>query len=233
MVGAIGYIRVSTEQQANEGASLPAQRDKIEAYCMLQGLELISLIEDQAVSGAVSLAERPGGRQLAEMLKRSGARHVVSLKLDRLFRDAADALQQTRVWDGAGIGLHLIDIGGQSINTSTAMGRMFLTMMAGFAELERNLISERTAFALQNKKQRREVYSALPLGYTGDNGRLIRVDEEARVVAEIKSMRGQGRSLWEIAKDLNKRGLTGKRGGKFFASTIKAVLENSLHDNHG
>ena len=58
---------------------------------------------------------------------------------------------------------------------------------------------------------------------------LIPVDEELRVVAEIKDMRGAGMTLRDIADDLNARGIVGKRGGKFFASTIKAVLANELH----
>ena len=70
--------------------------------------------------------------------------HIVALKLDRLFRDAADALHQSRAWDKAEIALHLVDMGGQSLNTASAMGRFFLNMMAGVAELERNLIAERT-----------------------------------------------------------------------------------------
>lgn len=226
---AVGYIRVSTEQQALEGVSLQAQREKIEAYCNLQGLDLVDLIEDQGISGAVSLCDRPGGIKIAASLKKHKAQHVVALKLDRLFRDAADALTQTKTWDELGIGLHLIDIGGQSINTSTAMGRMFLTMMSGFAELERNLIAERTSIALQSMKARREVYCALPLGYAGQDGKLVPIDEEQRVIAEIREMRDEGKTLREIANDLNGRGIVGKRGGKFFASTIKAVLSNDLH----
>ena len=226
---AIGYIRVSTEQQATEGVSLQAQREKIETYCRLHGLELVSLIEDQGVSGAVSLCERPGGVQVQADLKKHKAKHVVALKLDRLFRDAADALVQTKAWDEQGIGLHLIDIGGASMNTSTAMGRMFLTMMSGFAELEKNLISERTTPALAHKKAQHQVYASQPLGYRNEEGKLVPVDEELLVVAEIRDMRGQGKTLRDIADDLNQRGIVGKRGGKYHASTIKAVLGNSLH----
>lgn len=229
MEKAIGYIRVSTEKQADEGASLELQRDRITAYCRLHGLDLALIIEDQGVSGSIPLRQRPDGREIDAALKQHHAKHVIGLKLDRLFRDAADALTQTKSWDNAGIGLHLIDVGGQTINTATAMGRMFLTMMAGFAELERNLIAERTASALQNKKARLEVYSALPLGYEAQDGKLIPIDEEGRVVAEIQDMRDQGMTLRDIAGDLNERGIKGKRGGKFYASTIKAILDNDLH----
>jgi hypothetical protein len=71
----------------------------------------------------------------------------------------------------------------------------------------------------------------LPLGYNNTDGKLVPVDEELIIVAEIKELRGQGLSLHKIAANLNKRGITGKRGGKFFASTIKAVFGNSLHSN--
>ena len=196
----------------------------------MQGLDLVEVIEDAGISGTVPLADRNGGAALIAALVDHQAKHVVSLKLDRLFRDAADALNQTRQWDRDKIALHLIDVGGQSINTSSAMGRMFLTMMAGFAELERNLISERTAAALRHKKQKGEVYSALPLGYEDQDGQLVPIDEEMVIVSEIRAMRQDGLSLHKIANDLNGRGIIGKRGGKFYASTIRAILGNDLHE---
>lgn len=230
MTTAIGYIRVSTDQQAEEGVSLDAQRERLEAYAKMQGLELVEIIEDAGISGTIPLADRGGGAALIAALARHKASHVVALKLDRLFRDAADALNQTRQWDKDKIALHLIDVGGQSINTSSAMGRMFLTMMAGFAELERNLISERTAAALRHKKKKGEVYSALPLGYEDQDGKLVPIDEELVIVSEIRAMRQDGLSLHKIANDLNGRGIVGKRGGKFYASTIRAIVQNDLHE---
>lgn len=81
------------------------------------------------------------------MFRRKGGRTT----LDRLFRDAADALVQTRAWDRAGVALHVVDMGGTSLNTASAVGRMFLTMTAAFAELERSLVSERTSAAMQQR----------------------------------------------------------------------------------
>jgi len=227
---AIGYIRVSTGDQADNGVSLDAQRDRIEAYATMAGLELVMIVEDAGVSGGTPLTSRPGGMTIPALMHDHKATHVIALKLDRLFRDAEDALRQTRQWDKAGVGLHLIDVGGQTINTGSAMGRMFLTMMAGFAELERGMISERTTAALAHKKRVGDVYSALPLGYASDNGKLVPIDDELRIVAEIRDMRGDGKSLRAIADDLNARGIVGKRGGRFHASTIKAICDNDLHD---
>jgi len=109
--------------------------------------------------------------------------------LDRLFRDASDCLVQTKVWDKAGIGLHLLDMGGQSINTASAMGRMFFTMSAGFAELERNLIAERTAAATQFKKKRLEAYSAVPFGYQRQGDQFIALNDELETVWRIQRQR--------------------------------------------
>jgi DNA invertase Pin-like site-specific DNA recombinase len=225
---AIGYVRVSTDQQADEGVSLDAQRARIEAYAVASGLQLVEIIEDAGVSGGTPLESRAGGARLLAAI-RKGKLDVIALKLDRLFRDAADALTVTRAWDRASVGLHLVDVGGQAINTGSAMGRMFLTMMAGFAELERGIIAERTAAALRHMKAQGQVYNHAPLGYRAQDGRLVAIDEEQVVVAEIRAMHTQGKTLREIAGDLNDRGIVGKRGGKFHASTIRAVLGNSLH----
>src|ERR1700677_2248069 len=130
---AVGYIRVSTLDQSRNGVSLEAQEERLRAYCTAAGLHLVALIREDGVSASIPLADRPQGAELLAAMK-NGVAHVVTLKLDRLFRDAEDALRQTRAWDKAGVALHLVDMGGQSINTASAMGRMMLTMMAAFAE---------------------------------------------------------------------------------------------------
>ena len=133
MDNAIGYTRVSTEEQVKEGVSLDAQDERLRAYATAQNIDLVDIIREEGVSGTIPLANRPGGAGLLQMVgKGRKIQHVIALKLDRLFRDASDCLMQTKVWDKAGIGLHLLDMGGQSINTASAMGRMFLTMSAGY-----------------------------------------------------------------------------------------------------
>jgi site-specific DNA recombinase len=136
---AVAYIRVSTADQLL-GVSLAVQEDRIRAYCQMAELHLVDTIREDGVSAyAIPLSKRPAGIRLLRVIKHSHAEHVVVLKLDRLFRNAADALLQTRKWDTEGIALHLVDIGGQTINTATAVGRMFLTQMAGFAEFEESV----------------------------------------------------------------------------------------------
>ncbi len=115
MMDAVGYVRVSTDQQVDHGVSLETQHERIRAYTLLHKLNLVEIVSDEGISGSIPLADRPGGRRVLDLLRHDGAGHVVALKLDRLFRDAADALVQTRSWDRKGIAVHLIDVGGQTI----------------------------------------------------------------------------------------------------------------------
>lgn len=225
---AIGYVRVSTAQQTELGVSLEAQEERIRAYCLLQGLELVSIVREEGVSASIELFKRPGGCQLVRMLGRS-AQHVVTLKLDRLFRDVQDCLSQTDAWDKANVSLHILDLGGQTLNTGSAMGRMFLVMTAGFAELERNLIAERTANALRHKKSNHKVYSPTPFGYCRVDDKLIPIEAEQRVIEDIKLLRESGESLQAIADTLNGRSIPTKIGGKWHPSTVTNILQNTLH----
>src|SRR5262245_22856200 len=105
---AVAYVRVSTQEQASHGVSLDAQRQRIQAYCSMAGLELVELISEEGISGSVPLTDRDGGRRLTELISKrnSTVTHVVALRLDRIFRDACDALDQTKTWDKEGITLH-------------------------------------------------------------------------------------------------------------------------------
>jgi DNA invertase Pin-like site-specific DNA recombinase len=230
MEKAVCYVRVSTLEQSIQGVSLEAQEERLRAYCAMTKLEVVAMIREEGVSGAKPLSVRPGGTKLLAMVGTMKVRHIVALKLDRLFRDAADALHQTRTWDKAGIALHLVDMGGQSLNTASAMGRFFLNMMAGVAELERNLIAERTSLALAHKKAHREAYAPTPYGYDREGDILIENAGELQTVAQIKEWRAQGWSLRIIARELNELGTPAKNGGRWHPGTIKYLLENNLYD---
>ena len=239
---AIAYVRVSTEEQVKQGVSLAAQIDRIKAYCLMQGLELVQVISEDGVSGGKKLVTRVGGAELSKVLKAGDAGHVVTIKLDRLFRDAEDALCQTRKWDRGGIALHIIDMGGSALNTASAMGRLFVTITAGFAEVERNLTVEKTASALQHKKEHRTAYSPTPYGFgrsgtttiwgKGGSAQLTVDEEEAGIVASMKILRAGGMTLQEIADRLNSCEIPTKRGGVcWYAATVRRVLANSIHNN--
>ena len=225
---AVCYIRVSTAEQAVNGVSLEAQEEKLIAYCKMYGLEIVKVIREEGTA-TKPLKDRPGGKELMGLVNSRKVNNVVALKLDRLFRNAEDALHVTRDWDSKGVSLHLVDMGGQVINTKTAIGRFFLNMMAGFAELERNMIAERTAMALEHKKRNLEPYAPTPLGFERINDTLKKNDEEWEIVTLIFRFRTQGLTYAKIAEELNNRGIPGKRGGKWYGSTVRYVYKNDLY----
>ena len=221
---AVGYLRVSTDEQVDSGLSLENQEARIRAYCAAVGLELVALVHDAGVSGGKSLEIRQGGARLLSLLTAGAAWHVVSLKLDRLFRDTVDALGTARTWDDSGIGLHLVDHGGQSINTSSAVGRMFLTMLAGFAEFERGLVRERTSAAMSAKRARGEIISRPTIGFDRDGSRLVPNAGEQALIGRMAGLRAEGQSFGLIAATLNAEGVPTKRGGRWQPSTVMRVL---------
>ena len=226
---AVCYIRVSTEEQARGGVSLAAQEEKLIVYCQLTGLTPVAVIREEGVSGAKPLGTRAGGGELLSLVGKKQVRHVVALKLDRLFRDAADALNQTKAWDKAGVALHLVDMGGQTLNTASAMGRFFLNVMAGFAEVERNLIAERTVLALAHKKAHLEAYAPTPYGFNREGNTLVANPGELKTVAQIQLWRQAGWSLRGIAGELTRQQVPTKRGGAWAAATVKRLLDNNLY----
>lgn len=212
---AVAYIRVSTQEQAQHGVSLDAQEARIRAYADMQGLTLVAIIREEGVSAAKALSSRPGGQELLALLSDKKAQHVVALKLDRLFRDAADCLNQTRAWDKADIAMHLVDLNGMTLSTASAMGRMFLTMAAGFAELERNLISERTKTALQYKKEQGVRLGRPPMSPD---------DDDTNLVERIRGLQEAKYTLREVAATLQAEGFETKRGGKWAPETLRRIM---------
>lgn len=229
MNNCVCYTRVSTDEQAREGVSLAAQEERLRGYCMMSGLNIVATLREEGISGRTPIAHRPGGKEMLQLIREKKVQHIVALKLDRLFRDAEDALRQTRQWDEGGIALHLVDMGGTAINTASAMGRLLITMMSGFAELERNLIAERTAAALQHKKRHRQAYSPTPYGFQRQGDLLIPDPDEQAIVARIRVMHDTGMSLRAIIRTLNEEGIPAKRGGKWQVSAVWYLLRNELH----
>ena len=224
---AAAYIRVSTDEQATEGVSLDAQEATLRSYCAMRGLELAEVVVDAGVSAGKPLSTRDGGAHLLDLVKRGKVQAVVTYKLDRLFRDASDCLQVTAAWDKAGVALHLVDLGGQSVDTSSAMGRFFLTIMAGAAELERNVIRERTAAAMAYKATRLEYTGgATPYGWTldADGVHLVANEAEQAIIAAAKTLREQGLSLRKVGEELAAEGMLPRSGGEWHAKTVRDLL---------
>ncbi len=115
------------------------------------------------------------------------------------------------------------------IDTRTANGRLILNVLGSVSQWERETIVERTEASLQYLKEERRVYNHPPLGYHAVKGYLRADKEEQLIVGDILELHDKGLSMRKVANNLNSRGITGKRGGKFYASTIRAILRNNIH----
>jgi site-specific DNA recombinase len=220
---AVCYIRTSTGKQ---DLSVEVQTERLDAYCRMNGLDVVAVFTESDVTATKSLAARPGGAKMLKLLA-DGTAHIVALKLDRLFRNASDALNHVENWNSEGISLHLVDMGGMSINTGSSMGKMMFTMLAGFAEFERNMIAERTSAALQHKKATGRVFSHAPYGFDAKNGMLVANPTEQKTLTEIKAMRAQGISYNRIANELNATSTPAKRGAQWHSQSVKTILETA------
>jgi DNA invertase Pin-like site-specific DNA recombinase len=148
MNDALGYIRVSSAEQADSGLGFEAQRQRIAAYCTMKGVHLAEVFEDPGVSGGKPLASRPAGSNLLAAAKNSKSFVIVS-KLDRLFRSVADAANVIADFDKKGIRLVSME---ESFDMSSPYGRAMAQMASVFAELERAMIRERTQNAMSVKR---------------------------------------------------------------------------------
>ena len=203
---AYGYTRVSTEEQASGGVSLAAQQERIGLFCKLRGMELKHLYCDEGISGGIPVQDRPQGGQLLAQVKAARERvAVVILKLDRLSRNVRDFLMIVDDHFEGKASLFIIDQGSETIDATSATGRMMLTMLASFAELERRLIKDRTRTALAYLKGQGRRVGGIPYGQrlSGEGTRLEADSEEQAVIDLIRSARADGLSIRQITSLLN------------------------------
>lgn len=224
----VGYTRVSANDQIN-GTSLESQGETIRAYCTMKCLELVDIFIDRGVSGGLPLRERPEGSKVWEALHSGKADGLVICKLDRGFRSASDCLNSVETWDKRGISLHVLSLGGQTIDTSTPTGKFFITIMAGAAELEKNLIRERCSEGRRNRKAQSKRVGEIPFGYDleADGKTLTPNPDEQIILTLIHHLHGRGLSLRMIADELNRRHIRPKKGLKWNHTTVRSILRRA------
>jgi DNA invertase Pin-like site-specific DNA recombinase len=209
----IFYLRVSTDEQANSGLGLAAQRAKLQSECSYRGWHDVEWIEDAGYS-AKSL-DRPGMQRALSMLENNEAGTLVAVKLDRLSRSVLDFTGLLSLAELQGWSLVVLDLG---LDMSTPNGKFVAQVMSSVAELERNLIAERTRNALAVKRAQGTRL-----------GRPVRLPGEIREF--IVHARSEGFTLQSIADTLNARGIATAQGGKcWMPGTISAVLRSTELD---
>ncbi len=147
------------------------------------------------------------------------------LKLDRLTRSTRDLAEILDLFERADAALVSVS---ESLDTSTAAGRMVVNMLGVVAQWEREAIAERTAAALAHKRQARAVYAPTPFGYRRENNTLVPDEREQKALAEALTMDTAGASFREIARHLEARGVRPKRAVVWHASSVRAMLRSRI-----
>ena len=224
----IGYVRVSTEEQASEGVSLAAQRDRLAAYATAHGFDLVAVVEDAGVSGRVAPDKRPEMARALARIRRGEADGLVAIKLDRISRSTRDVLALAD--DAQRLGWRLVTVS-EALDTGSATGRFTLTILAALAELERAQISERTQAALaQVAREGRQRSRHAPFGYrteaqAGSKARLVEDPAEQGILRTILDLDADGLGARRIANTLNQSGTTNPRTlGPWTHGTVAAIL---------
>ncbi len=223
---AIGYVRVSTDQQATEGVSLDAQAARIRAYCELNDLDLAATYVDAGLSGKRS-DNRPQLQAALDHATKAGAVLVV-YSLSRLARSTRDTLAIAERLEKGNADLASLS---ERIDTTTAAGRMVFRLLAVLAEFERDQISERTTTAMSHKKRNGERVGKVPFGYdlAADGVRLIPNAAEQEVIRLVNELHAAGESMRQIAAELTRRQIATKDGrSEWKHSTIQGILNRKV-----
>ena len=151
-------IRQGIHSQTGPGGEQPCEPDgAIRFYARSKGIRIRSKdIEiDDGTSAGIPIWERKGGKLLLKKCESGDFGHLIITKMDRMFRITSDAIHTIDELNDMDIGFHVIDMGGQSLDTTSAMGRFILRSVASSAELERGMTSERTREAMQYLRRKR------------------------------------------------------------------------------
>ena len=180
---AVGYVRVSTERQADKGVSLEAQQAKIRAMATVQGVTLTEVIVDGGES-AKSL-KRPGLQRLLAMVEAGKVQAVIVAKLDRMTRSVKDLCGLLELFEKRKVALVSV---AESLDTGSAAGRLVITIMGAVSQWEREAIGERTRDALQHKRGNGERVGNIEYGYQlgPDNKHLEPNSTEQAALADIR-----------------------------------------------
>ena len=192
----LGYTRVSTLAQAQDGDSLETQQRRIEGYCQSEGLILTRLFVERGVSGSKPFQDRPEGRMLLAGLQAGDL--VVGAKLDRCFRNASDALTSLERLKAQRVRLVLLDIG--EVTSDKGVGSLLFGVLASVAQWERDRIRERIAdVKAMEKEQGKFCGGKPPFGFCADEaGMLQPVPEEQVALLLILKLADEEVSLRKI-----------------------------------
>ena len=217
------YLRVSTEDQAREGFSLPEQKERLETFCKFKGYEIVDYYEDAGISAKTG-NYRPEFERLKEDIKSKRINTIIALKLDRITRSIFDWEKLMTFLDENDA---YIDCANDEVNTTNANGKRLSRLLMSVSQNEIERTSERTKIGLAGAIKQGHLPSQAPLGYKHENKKLVIDYSTKDVVVRIFELYYNGNSYQTISNILNKEQVLGKTNWR--DSTITAILENEVY----
>ena len=217
------YMRVSTEDQAREGFSLPEQRERLETFCKFKGYEIVDYYQDAGISAKTGNL-RPEFERLKEDIKSKKINTIISLKLDRITRSIYDWENLITFLDENNA---YIDCANDEVNTTTANGKMISRLLMSVSQNEIERTSERTKVGLAGAIKQGHIPSKAPLGYKHENKKLVIDYSTKDVVVRIYDLYYNGYSYQKISNLFNEEKVLGKDNWR--DSSIVGILENEIY----
>ena len=222
------YLRVSTEEQAKEGFSINAQKEKLTSYANINDWEIYDFYIDDGISGK-NITDRPSVNRLIEDVKSGKVNNVLIYKLDRLTRSVKDLINLIELFEQHNCSFNSVT---EKLDTSNAVGRMFIKIIGIFAEFERENLAERVSFGYEQKTREGNYTNTNGVNgydYIVGTGELVVNEVEKDIVNRIFDLYLEGTSMLKIAKKFNQEQVPTKRGGDWSQATIKSILTNPLY----
>ena len=217
------YIRVSTENQAREGFSLPEQKERLEAYCKFKGFVIKDYYTDAGISAKTG-NYRPEFERLKEDIKSKKINTIIALKQDRITRSIFDWEELMRFLEENDAYLDCVN---DDINTTNANGKMVSRILMSVSQQEIERTSERTKVGLAGAIKQGHIPHQAPLGYKHENKKLVIDHLTKDVVIRIFELYHKGMSYQKISTLFNKEQVLGKTNWR--DSSIVAILENEIY----
>lgn len=222
------YIRVSTEDQAKDGFSIHAQREKLTKYAEANDWGIYDYYVDDGISGK-NLEDRSEVCRLINDVKEGKVNNILIYKLDRLTRSVRDLIYLIELFEKNSCTFNSQT---EKIDTSNAVGRMFVKIIGIFAEFERENLAERVSFGYEQKTREGNYTNTCGVygyDYIVGKQKLIVNEKEKEIVNRIFDLYIDGNSYFKIARLFNEEGIPTKRGGHWARSTIKSIINNPLY----
>ena len=217
------YMRVSTEDQAREGFSLPEQKERLEAYCKFKGFVIKDYYTDAGISAKTG-NYRPEFERLKEDIKSKKINTIIALKQDRITRSIFDWEELMKFLEENDAYLDCVN---DDINTTNANGKMVSRILMSVSQQEIERTSERTKVGLAGAIKQGHIPHQAPLGYKHENKKLVIDHLTKDVVIRIFELYHKGMSYQKISTLFNKEQVLGKTNWR--DSSIVAILENEIY----